>query len=203
MFEIHPIPVTFPEKDIFLRLNGNLTKTELSTDEKILYLHTAKEAFELCCPTGRWDFFQVKNVSETGITLADGFFIPGRDFAAKCGKISHLWCGAVTVGEDVADAEKESSSVFIRAIYDAVASETADGAMDYLTRIARKNLLRMGLNMDERRYSPGYGDMPLALQEFFFSRLNLDGMKMSLNDDFYMFPEKSVTAFAGIRSIGE
>ena len=33
MFDLPSIPVTFPEKEIFLRLNGNLTRTKLSAEE--------------------------------------------------------------------------------------------------------------------------------------------------------------------------
>ena len=203
MFDLPSIPVTFPEKEIFLRLNGNLTRTELSTKEKILYLGKAKAAFELCLPAGRWDYFPVKSVSPDGIMLADNRIITGKDFAAGCTGITHLWCGAVTVGRNVTDAEKQISSVFTQAIYDAAASETADAAMDLLTQIARRSLLRMGLNMDERRYSPGYGDMPLSMQKFFFDSLQLETLDMSFNEIFYMLPEKSVTAFAGIRAIKE
>ena len=203
MFDLPSIPVTFPEKEIFLRLNGNLTRTKLSAEEKILYLCRAKEAFELCHPAGRWNYFPVKSVSPEGIMLADNRIIPGKDFAAVCTGITHLWCGAVTVGKVVTDSGKEKNAVSIQTIYDAAASETADAAMDLLTQIARRNLLRIGLNMDERRYSPGYGDMPLSLQKFFFDSLQLEELDMSFNENFYMLPEKSVTAFAGIRVVKE
>jgi cobalamin-dependent methionine synthase I len=57
--------------------------------------------------------------------------------------------------------------------------------------------------MDDKRYSPGYGDMPLEMQKIFFSQLHLEELKMVLNDNFYMIPEKSVTAFAAVRKIVE
>ena len=200
MFDLPSIPVMFPEKEIFLRLNGNLTRTELSTEEKILYLGKAKAAFELCLPAGRWDYFPVKSVSPDGIMLADNRIITGKDFAAGCTGITHLWCGAVTVGRNVTDAEKQISSVFTQAIYDAAASETADEAMNLLHRIAAQSLLKSGLFLASRRYSPGFGDMPLDIQQFFFEKLRLAELDMTLNENFFITPEKSVTAFAGITS---
>ena len=45
--------------------------------------------------------------------------------------------------------------------------------------------------------------MPLSLQKFFFDSLQLEELDMSFNENFYMLPEKSVTAFAGIRVVKE
>ena len=103
----------------------------------------------------------------------------------------------------VAEAEEKCEDISARAIFDAVASETADAAMDSLVRTAARNLLAQGLSMDAKRYSPGYGDMPLEMQKIFFSQLHLEELKMVLNDNFYMIPEKSVTAFAAVRKIVE
>ena len=100
------------------------------------------------------------------------------------------------VGENCED-------ISCKAIFDAAASETADAAMDFLHGVSAKNLLSQGLSLDKRRYSPGYGDMPLAMQKIFFSHLHLDELGMVLCDNFYMIPEKSVTAFAAVRKITE
>ncbi|MBQ9787581.1 MAG: hypothetical protein IJW33_05380 [Lentisphaeria bacterium] len=197
------IPVTFPEKEIFLRLEGNLSKTRLLPEEKSSFLLTAKKAFSLCHPAGRWGILPVNEISETGISLADGSFIPGGDFARRCEKITHLWFGAVTIGNILADRAKKLESVSMQAIYDAVGSETADAAMESLVILAKSALLHRNLVPDPRRWSPGYGDMSLETQKFFFSALKLAELDMVLSDNFYMTPEKSVTAFAGVRNFQE
>ncbi|HBG66021.1 MAG TPA: Vitamin B12 dependent methionine synthase activation subunit [Treponema sp.] len=48
------------------------------------------------------------------------------------------------------------------------------------------------------RYSPGYGDVPLAVQKIFFSLLPCSRIGLTLMDTLIMAPEKSVTAFVGI-----
>ena len=203
MFELSSIPVSFPEKEIFLRLEGNIYKTKLDTVQRTKFISTAKKAHALCTPKGRWDCLTVQNVTEKGILLENGIFVQGGDFAARCGGITHLWFGAVTAGSVVAEAEKNCEDISCKAIFDAAASETADAAMDFLHGVSAKNLLSQGLSLDKRRYSPGYGDMPLAMQKIFFSHLHLDELGMVLCDNFYMIPEKSVTAFAAVRKITE
>lgn len=202
MFDLPSIPVTFPEKEIFLRLEGNIYKTELDEAEKLRFLRTAQKAHTLCRPRGRWDILAVEAVTGKGIMLENGIFIEGGNFAAKCDGADYLWLGAVTAG-NAAGTESVCSDLFSAAIFDAAASETADAAMDFLVKISAKTLLLQKLSIDERRYSPGYGDMPLAMQKVFFSRLHLEELDMVLNDNFYMIPEKSVTAFAAVRKITE
>lgn len=203
MFDHPMLPVTFPEKEIFLRLGGHLTKTEISPDESIRFRALALKAFHACKPCGRWDIFPVREVAADGILLENGSFIPGRDFAARCTGITHLWCAAVTVGKEIVALRDNAAKVSESAVFDAVASESADAAMDAVFTISRTALRRQALELDKRRYSPGYGDMPLTVQKFFFSALKLEELELTLNEIFYLIPEKSVTAFAGIKKIKE
>jgi cobalamin-dependent methionine synthase I len=49
------------------------------------------------------------------------------------------------------------------------------------------------------RYSPGFGDVPLAVQKTFFEILECQkNLALTLNDSLIMSPEKSVTAFVGV-----
>ena len=49
------------------------------------------------------------------------------------------------------------------------------------------------------RYSPGYGDVPLEAQKYFFEMLDCaKQIGVSLNESLLMSPSKSVTAFVGI-----
>ncbi len=49
------------------------------------------------------------------------------------------------------------------------------------------------------RFSPGYGDLPLAAQKDIFAVLDCDKrIGLSLNDSLLMSPSKSVTAFVGL-----
>ena len=51
------------------------------------------------------------------------------------------------------------------------------------------------------RFSPGYGDLPLAIQKDVFAALQCERqLGLTLNDDLFMTPTKSVTAVVGVLS---
>ncbi len=49
------------------------------------------------------------------------------------------------------------------------------------------------------RFSPGYGDLNLEVQKVFFSLLDCKKIGLTLMDTLIMAPEKSVTAFVGVK----
>jgi cobalamin-dependent methionine synthase I len=193
------LSVKFPEREIFLRLGGHLSKTVLSADDRYRFQRAALRALEVCHPQGGWEIFPVDKVTDQAVILSDGSVIKGGDFARRCAGITHLWAGAVTLGKAVTLLRDEAANISDAAVYDAVASECADEAMDLLHEFARQELMRQAMTLELRRYSPGYGDMALDIQAFFFEKLNLAAWGMSLSETYYMIPEKSVTAFAGVR----
>ena len=200
MSEFHDIkilPLKIPEKEIFLRLGGNIFKTNLGSDQEKLYQKTVLEAFELCVPAGRWGMTEVEKTTGSGVLCRDGEFIEGADFAAENPDISHLWYGAVTLGSALNEKIDSLTNVTEKAIFDAVGSECADAAMDLLFSMAKTVLRSSGITLAMRRYSPGYGDMPLKMQNFFFQKLQLSDLGIKMTETYFLTPEKSVTAFAG------
>lgn len=55
-------------------------------------------------------------------------------------------------------------------------------------------------NAVTKRFSPGYGDLPLELQKDIFNLLNPKDIGVYLNGSLLMTPSKSVTAIMGIKS---
>lgn len=49
------------------------------------------------------------------------------------------------------------------------------------------------------RFSPGYGDFPLECQRDIFAVLDCGSIGLTLNDNLFMTPSKSVTAVIGVR----
>lgn len=49
------------------------------------------------------------------------------------------------------------------------------------------------------RFSPGYGDFPLECQKDIFAALDCGSIGLTLNDNLFMTPSKSVTAVIGVR----
>ena len=192
------IPLTFPEKQIFFRLGGRSGKAGMTPEFLNSYQKWSRKAFALCQASGRSCTVEIKDITPDGIMLGNGGFLPGKNFAESIDGCTKLWCAAATVGEAIVAARDTHDSVAVQSIFDAVGSECADSAMDFLHQRAIREFLRRNERVSPRRYSPGYGDMPLSAQKLFFELLRLEEMGLVLTNDFLITPEKTVTAWAGI-----
>ena len=190
-----------PEKEVFLRLGWNSSRVRADSECAGIIREIARRAFAFCRPQGRYRIVGIRVVTEQGIELENGVFLAGSIFARSCAGCCALWCAAVTVGREITAARDAAESVSDKSVYDAVGSECADAAMDFLHHNSIRELLRSGRDLSVRRYSAGYGDMPLTAQRITDSFLNLADMGVTLNEHDFMIPEKSVTAWAGIRNI--
>ena len=193
------LTVPFPAREIGCRLGQRRGAPEVLDVPR--FAECARRAYELCEPRGRYRLLPIAALEADGIVLADGVKVPGGRFAKECAFCGWLWCGAVTVGKAVVEARLALESLADQSVYDAVASEVADAAMDALQRSARQMLVSQGLALAERRYSPGYGDMPLSVQTLFQNYVSLSEMGVELTPEYFMIPEKSVTAWAGVSKI--
>ena len=80
-------------------------------------------------------------------------------------------------------------------ILDALASSMADSAAD-----KAEEIIKGGINCN-RRFSPGYGDLPLEIQPNILKLLNADKLLgITINNALLMSPGKSVTAIMGIKN---
>ena len=50
-----------------------------------------------------------------------------------------------------------------------------------------------------RRFSPGYGDLPLSVQPAFAQELDLESLGVAVTDSYLLVPQKSITALVGVR----
>ena len=195
------LAVEFPEKAVFLRLGGHCYKTGLTERERWQFMQHSRQAFTLCEPGGRWKCLKISAAGLDHIETEKGILSLGRDFCKTAGTASHLWCGAATIGSKLVVSRDELDSISASAVYDAVGSECADAALDMLFALSRSELLRRGMMLSERRFSPGYGDMPLSLQNFFYSELDMAQMQVTITENCFFVPEKTVTAFAFIHTL--
>ena len=198
------IQIALPETEIFLRLGGNLYKTVLDPAAGIRLATVCRRGFSLCALQGRYGVLPIRELRDDGVVTAEeGFLQLGRVFTAQLAEAgaAMLWFGAVTAGRAVTDARDNAESTADKAILDAVASECADAAMDFMTGIAARELLVQGSVLAAKRFSPGYGDMPLDIQHFFYNTLDMADMGVAINDNCFLTPEKSVTAFAAVNRL--
>lgn len=106
-----------------------------------------------------------------------------------------LFAATVGVGIDRLIAKYGRVSPAKALLFQALGAERIEALCDVFCDDAAKEL-NVGLRP---RFSPGYGDLPLAAQKDIFAVLDCGKrIGLSLNDSLLMSPSKSVTAFAGL-----
>ena len=125
---------------------------------------------------------------------AADFPLPGRDAPALIADCHEMLLIAATLGAEM-DARIRRESLMDMALGLAVNACAAAFLEDYL------NTLPLPLAEGEYptpRFSPGYGDLPLAMQTAFLRRLEAHRMGLFETGAHMLVPEKSVTALCGI-----
>jgi len=108
-----------------------------------------------------------------------------------------------TAGGAVMDAirgDTEGGDMTRGVVVDAVASEMADAAIDWIVGFFNRLLTREQASLTKGRFSAGYGDFLLEKQRMVYDLLELDRIGVKINENFILMPEKSVTAIVGIHA---
>lgn len=103
---------------------------------------------------------------------------------------------AATLGPKV-DAAIRRASVEDAAYSCALQAAGASMVEAFIDRVCVNICQALCVMPTTRRYSPGYGDVPLEVQRVFFRLLECGRIGLTLMDTLVMAPEKSVTAFLG------
>lgn len=198
---IETIPVTLPEKEILARLKFNIHKTKMNEESLVRIQSAIKKGFLACEPKGSWTRSVITERSPDTVAFANGITF-------RSVSVSELLAGSTgavfmcaTAGRAIVDMAEKSFSggdAASAVIYDAVGSETADAAIDWINRYIAREVKRMGESLTAMRFSPGYGDFMLENQSQFFELLRLADFGVSLTERYIFIPEKTVTAIAGI-----
>lgn len=200
------IPAIPEEKLILLRMGYHPKATVLSERDQSILKEAIRKGLALCRNRGAYARFKITERSSESVEIEGGFSFKSEDLARRLAHSDELVAMAATVGNEVVQTiarevnqGKPSSGI----IYDAVASESADAALDWIEGLLRKTLKREGRQLIKHRYSPGYGDLSLEYQAIIYNLLNLEKLDLKLTEQFLLVPEKSVLAITGIERIME
>ncbi len=131
-----------------------------------------------------------------GICLStDDLMIASADFAKLTGGCSRVMMIAATLGAGVDRLIHKKSAISVAEgfIYDGIASAMVEGLVD-LAEIRSTSGYE-----HTKRFSPGYGDMPLELQGKIIGLLDGRRLGITLSDSGMMIPRKTVTALIGMK----
>jgi len=198
------INVTPPMDKIFSRLGYSKGKTQLSDNDKKITKRYVDEALALISLKAVMSRLPIINIEDKIINLASGISFISESLAklfSGCQEV--LFMGATSGDEIITAIENFSKGVDVTAalIYDAVASEMADEAIDWIYKFLNNNLRRENKSLTSRRFSAGYGDFYLEYQKLIHEILEMEKIGVSITENFILVPEKSVTALAGIKQL--
>jgi len=199
------IPLLPKASDVFRALGYSKDKTILAgLMEKDLncYMEEARNYIILKGAAARLSIKEIKNGR---IVLENDIIFNSKDLVNFLKGAKETLFIAATAGQAVMDAitAKTSEKDLTRAVvYNAVAGEMVDEALTWIGQYMHQQLLREGASLDLRRFSVGYGDFKIENQKIFWKTLNLKDLGIFMTDQYFLLPEKSVTAISGIRFAG-
>jgi hypothetical protein len=194
--------IDIPVKDVIRRMGYPDSEHEGLAQIKTLMDAELIRAKTLLSPKGIYRLFRVKKRTTNALAFE------GTEFVIRSSKVCRMLRDAdpvvlfmVTIGPDLEKLvdkfflEGESTQGFI---LDAIGSETADAVADKLhweifSELAKKNGYKV-----TPRFSPGYGDWPLTVQEEILKVCGGDRLGISVTPSSLMIPRKSVSAVLGL-----
>lgn len=161
---------------------------------------TIEDASDLVALKGAVLLMDIRSIEDSGVTLDDGTFFPSRSLAGMLEGSSGVLLMGATAGADIMEAIASCTAENLTraVILDAVGSEMADAALDWIMDYMGQDLLRSARRLTRKRFSAGYGDFSLENQQAMYDLLQLGNIGISMTPTRILLPEKSVTAVAGV-----
>ncbi|NLY53451.1 MAG: hypothetical protein GX060_02320 [Firmicutes bacterium] len=181
-------------------------KTEDSVAVDNLLLETQAAIGRAARPRGRYRTFPLLKSSATELYLpTGGLRLASSNLAALWQQAEQVSLLAVTLGPKVDSfiASLLAQERYAQAaIADAIGSAAAEAAMEQLNNLLAQEVTASGMTLT-RRFSPGYGDVPLQVQEQLGQALGVSDLGIVVTANFLLIPRKSITAMVGWQLAGQ
>jgi len=205
-FVLNPPMLALPKRAILRRL-GYPADVEPTGHLGDIWMHMLKEAKSLLQFKAVLAVLEVeKNEGETVCFKASSWQIESTQVARLLSECQHAGVLVCTVGPELERQSlryTEESQVTEGVLLDAIGSETADAVADWVHHQAWKNFAYPpNARAVTPRFSPGYGDWPLASQGGLMATAGAATLGVTLNESWLMHPRKSVSAVFGFK-LGE
>lgn len=195
LFDAPLLPVDLAEAARYMRAPRDVP------DITALLGEVEREVAPLCSMRLCYRRMDVKH-TETGVEIG-GFSFASRDLARRLAHCREVVLLAATAGlaidRYIARTGRTSPARALAA--QGIGTERVEALCDAFGKEMNALLAHEGARLTAR-FSPGYGDLPLATQRAIFSLLSPERhVGITLTDALLMSPTKSVTALAGIEVI--
>jgi cobalamin-dependent methionine synthase I len=202
-FESISIPI--PRKDIYRRLGFARGVTKISPSQKEEIDGHIQDAASIIQLKGVGLRLPIQEIKGLKVAAADGLVFESQHLARFLRTCSEIVLMAATAGTGIIDAIERDiaeSNITHGIVLDAAGSEMVDASLDWIMNYFNRTLLRENRRLLRKRYSAGYGDLPLETQQTMYRLLQLDRIGVQITESCILVPEKSVTAITGIRQAG-
>jgi hypothetical protein len=201
-----PIIVELPRKQILSRLGYVRNKTQISKIQQNQLDDLIEQAREMIALKAHAVEIGFDAVEKSRIRLDGGIFFQSHSLAELLVDSKQVLLMGATAGRQIVEQIDEFScgenqDMAKAVVFDAVASEMTDAALDWLVNFYNNSLRRQNKILTKTRFSAGYGDFDVSNQKFFYDLLKLNELDIELTENYLLVPEKSVTAVAGIEPI--
>jgi len=159
-----------------------------------------EEIKKVIMPRVVYGYKNIKPSDEGVEVVATNLILRGKDIKEHLKNSTECVLMAVTLGNEVEKRTRlyEKTNLTKALILDACATTAVEEVCDIVENGVKEKASLNGMNITFR-YSPGYGDLPLDVQNSFLRVLEAQkkiGLTVSENN--LLFPRKSVTAIIGI-----
>jgi hypothetical protein len=163
-----------------------------------------EEIKKIIRPRVVYTYRNIKPVDEGVEVITTSLILKGNDIREHLKNSTECVLMAVTLGNEIERKTRlyEKTNLTKALILDACATTAVEEVCDIVENDVREKAVSNGMNITFR-YSPGYGDLPLDVQNSFLRALDA-GKKIGLtvSENNLLFPRKSVTAIIGIVNNG-
>lgn len=159
------------------------------------------EARLLAAPRGNYEMYEYDCF--TGIVAGSGPVLEGKSIRHHLEGCSRIAVMTATAGGAVEQAVTDSFAAGRYAyslLLDAAGTQAVEQIADEVEREIGRLAGRMGL-IPRWRFSPGYGDWPLAAQREIASLAGCGKVGIVLTESLMLQPRKSITAVVGLGSL--
>lgn len=197
-----PVNVSVPVKRVYTRLGYSEGKTKLGLEQKDKVESFIEEAKGLLSLKGAAVLLPISKTEGAEIFLLEGISFESKSLEQMLQGCCEVLLMGATAGDRIIKAIEQDSAggnMTRAVVFDAVASETVDAGLEWITNYFNNQLSRKNMRLTKRRFSAGYGDFSLENQKIIHEVLNLEKIGVSLTSKYILIPEKSVTAVTGVR----
>ena len=170
-------------------------------DEQMIE-EACEDGLLLAEPRGIWTLYDYDCAAQV-VASEPPFHIEGKKIGAHLAGCDKVILLAATVGdfiEDEVTARFSRGSYAASVLLDAAATTAVEQIADGMEKAIAPQMARMGYGM-RWRFSPGYGDWPLAQQPELLRTSHAETIGIHLSESLMLVPRKSVTAIIGLYKV--